>query len=128
MGERSFAELLRWYRERTGVSQARLARLVRVDHSYVSRLERGERRPSRDLILRIADALSLPAADTSALLASAGFTPSVLDPELEALASLLADQRIPEEVRCGLRQVVRSVAVLAQRAATPFRGVDGACS
>lgn len=128
MGERSFAELLRWYRERTGVSQARLARLVGVDHSYVSRLERGERRPSRDLVVRIADALSLPAADASALLSSAGFSPSVLDPEVEALVLLLSDRMVPEEVRSGLRQAIRSAIVLAQRAAASVTEVEGACS
>lgn len=128
MGERSFAELLRWYRERTGVSQARLARLVGVDHSYVSRLERGERRPSRDLVVRKADALSLPAADASALLSSAGFSPSVLDPEVEALVLLLSDRMVPEEVRSGLRQAIRSAIVLAQRAAASVTEVEGACS
>jgi len=43
---------LKRFRARFGYSQAGLARLVRVDRSYISRLERGERLPGRALLVR----------------------------------------------------------------------------
>lgn len=70
----TFGELLKTLREERGVSQARLARHVSLDHSYLSRLESGQRSPSIETIVRIAKALNLsPQEALLLLLAAAGW-------------------------------------------------------
>jgi transcriptional regulator with XRE-family HTH domain len=56
-----FARALRMARAARGVSQQELAVQIDVKPSYISMLERGERKnPSTDVISRIARALNLP--------------------------------------------------------------------
>lgn len=69
----AFPRTLRELRESRGISQLRLAKLVEVDHSYLSRLEHGSRAPSAALLHRIADALALSPEERHQLFASAGF-------------------------------------------------------
>lgn len=77
-----FARILREYREKHDFSQYRLAKTVGVDHSYISRLESGKRRPSYDIVFSIARALDLREEERRILFASAGFLPPE---ELEVL-------------------------------------------
>jgi transcriptional regulator with XRE-family HTH domain len=70
-----FGELLTYYRTRAGISQAKLARMVRVDHSFISRLERGARGPSRETVLAIARALDLADQERDELLLAARYAP-----------------------------------------------------
>ncbi len=70
-----FARILREYREKHDVSQYRLAKAVGADHSYISRLESGQRRPSYDIVMAIARALELQGDERKMLFASAGFLP-----------------------------------------------------
>ena len=51
-----FAQLLKQYRETTRISRSRLAESSGFDHSYVSRLESGHRMPTRDAVVKFADA------------------------------------------------------------------------
>lgn len=51
---------IRARRERLGLSQEALARLIGMDRTYLSGIERGERNPSYTNLLRIAAALELP--------------------------------------------------------------------
>jgi transcriptional regulator with XRE-family HTH domain len=55
------AEILREYRQSTGMNQADLAKLLNLDQSYVSKIETGQRHV-RDLetLLRIANRLNIP--------------------------------------------------------------------
>ncbi|GBD21714.1 putative HTH-type transcriptional regulator [bacterium HR28] len=92
-----FARILREYREKHDVSQYRLAKAVGVDHSYISRLESGQRRPSYDIVLSIARALDLQGEEKKTLFAAAGFLPPE---ELEALFSW---QRLAQPEREGER-------------------------
>lgn len=46
-----FGQLLRGYRERAGLSQRRLASVLRVDESTIARIEAGTRKPFRDISL-----------------------------------------------------------------------------
>src|SRR5262245_59780753 len=55
------AEILREYRQSTGMNQVDLAKLLNLDQSYVSKIETGQRHV-RDLetLLRIANRLNIP--------------------------------------------------------------------
>ena len=59
---------------RPHVSQSRLAKAAGVDHSYISRLEDGSRKPTREMVDRIATALSATPEERTRLMESAGFT------------------------------------------------------
>ena len=48
-----FGRRLQEAREREGISQARLAEQLDLDHSYISRLETGGRMPSLGLLLAL---------------------------------------------------------------------------
>lgn len=88
----SFGAALKRYREHARVSQSRLGEWAGFDHSYVSRLESGARRPTREAVGLLADALGLPAAHRDALLESAGFL-SERDPEVERFRALPPELR-----------------------------------
>lgn len=60
---RGLARRLRALRERRGWTQEELAERARLSVSFVSLLERGERGPSHDTLLQVAEALEVPLAD-----------------------------------------------------------------
>src|SRR5512133_1590228 len=101
--EKPFPAVLRRWRDNRGVSQKALARLVGLSASMIALLEVGDRRPTREQILRIAAALSLGSKDTDELLLSGGQLPSVYDrtspsdPDLMLFADVLGDPAIPRE-------------------------------
>lgn len=53
-----FGERIRSFRKERGMSQIDLANKVGIDRSYIGFLERGERNPSLEMIIKIAEALS----------------------------------------------------------------------
>ena len=57
----SFAEILRKYRLQSGLSQQELANRIFVERSSVASWETGRRIPDVTMILRIAEALNMPA-------------------------------------------------------------------
>jgi len=67
--------LLREYRTEAKLSQSRLADVVGLDHSYISRLEAGKRDPSRECVEDLLHELGLPLSGKKArtLLHAAGF-------------------------------------------------------
>lgn len=80
------------YRRRYGLSQAALAQRMGFDQSSVSRLESGQRKPSRGTVQTMSDAMGLDRDRRRRLFASAGFVPNVDDePLLADLARFLAD-------------------------------------
>ena len=58
-----FGERVREIRGRVGLSQEQLAHEAKLDRSYVGQVERGERSITLDNIHRLANALSVSAAD-----------------------------------------------------------------
>ena len=74
---RQFGAVLKATRQRRRpyLSQARLAELAGYDHSAISRIEAGARRPSREGVVDIAAALGLDRPEADALLMAAGFSP-----------------------------------------------------
>jgi len=60
---KSFGERVRGIRALKGLSQEELARLAKIDRTYIGGIERGERNAGIKNVWRIADALGVPAAD-----------------------------------------------------------------
>jgi len=60
---KSFGERVREIRALKGLSQEELARLAKIDRTYIGGIERGERNAGIKNVWRIADALDIPAAD-----------------------------------------------------------------
>lgn len=60
---KAFGERVREFRAQKGLSQEELARLAKIDRTYIGGIERGERNAGIKNVWRIADALGVPAAD-----------------------------------------------------------------
>lgn len=63
MKELTWGQLLRQARETAGLSQQALATRAGLNVSYISRLERGSRRPRRQALLRLAAALQIKGSE-----------------------------------------------------------------
>ena len=67
--------LLRDWRAARRLSQLDLALEVGVSLRHLSYLETGKSQPSREMVVRLADALTMPLRERNALLTAAGFAP-----------------------------------------------------
>ena len=74
--ESPFGAELRYWRERRGLSQLRLAVNAGMSPRYVSFVETGRSRPGRSVVDRLAEALDVPLRDRNRLLVAAGIAPS----------------------------------------------------
>ncbi len=64
MGDNGVGDRLKRYRKGLGMSQAALARKAKVSAAYISELESGlGKRPSGEILLRLADALEVTIAE-----------------------------------------------------------------
>ncbi len=101
----SFGYLLKEYRLNRHMTQKELAEAIGVNGSYIARLERDERRPSRRVVTNMARAMNLAAEDRDRLLASAQHLPegdlarlvehsgvSLTHPAIQAVANALQDR------------------------------------
>ena len=68
-----FGEALAEERRASGMSQHRLALDVETTQRHISFLETGRSRPTREMILRLSDALELQPSRRADLFESAGF-------------------------------------------------------
>lgn len=87
--------LLRTWRERRRVSQLELSTVAAVSTRHLSYVETGRSRPSRELLLHLADRLDVPLRERNQLLLAAGFAPvftefDLDDPEMGPVAHALA--------------------------------------
>ena len=76
--------LLREWRTRRRLSQLDLSARTGVSTRHLSCVETGRSRPSRDLLLYLADELEMPRRDTNDLLLAAGFAPTFSHLDLAA--------------------------------------------
>ena len=76
--------MLRDWRNRRRLSQLDLALEAGVSARHLSFLETGRSRPSRDMVLRLCEELSVPLRDRNGLLLAAGFAPAYQERPLEA--------------------------------------------
>jgi transcriptional regulator with XRE-family HTH domain len=75
--------LLREWRTRRNVSQFALASRSAVSARHLSFIETGRARPSREMVLHLADRLEVPLRDRNALLLAAGYAPAYGERPLE---------------------------------------------
>ncbi len=76
-------ELIRSWRRRRSLSQLELALEADVSSRHVSFLETGRSRPSREMVLRLAEHLDIPLRDRNRLLLAAGYAPLYAERSLE---------------------------------------------
>jgi transcriptional regulator with XRE-family HTH domain len=88
----SVGPLLAQWRKTRSMSQLDLALEANVSPRHVCFIETGRAKPSRSMILQLADALTVPLRERNALLLAAGFAPMFRESRLDApqLASVRA--------------------------------------
>jgi transcriptional regulator with XRE-family HTH domain len=86
--QRPVGELLRGWRERRRLSQLDLANEVEVSTRHVSFVETGRSKPSREMVLRLAEHLDVPLRDRNQLLLAGGFAPIYSEASLHSPAML----------------------------------------
>jgi transcriptional regulator with XRE-family HTH domain len=101
---------------RANLSRWELARTAGINHSYVTRLESGDRGyPSRQITASLACGLRLSAQEADQFMALAGYLPPSLqklggdDTTIAALVAALTDDTLPPEDRANLRAIVEVV-------------------
>jgi transcriptional regulator with XRE-family HTH domain len=96
--ERPVGTLLRQWRARRRQSQLSLALDAAISARHLSFIETGRARPSREMVLRLAEQLDLPFRERNRLLLAAGYAPLYRETALDA----------PEmaAVRAALRQLL----------------------
>jgi transcriptional regulator with XRE-family HTH domain len=96
-----FAAALRYWRDKRGYSQLRLAAESGISQRHISFLESGRSQPSREMVLKLGIVLDIPLRERNGMLLAAGYAPayrerSLSDPELasvkQALDFMLAQQ------------------------------------
>lgn len=70
----SFGGLIKQWRKKRGLSQLKLATNISTTSRHMSFLETGRSKPSKTMILRLADALDIPFRERNDLLKAAGFS------------------------------------------------------
>lgn len=85
-------ELLREWRKRRNLSQFELALRSAVSGRHLSFIETGRARPSREMVLHLAQRLDIPLRDRNRLLLAAGYAPLYVERSLDddAMASVRA--------------------------------------
>jgi transcriptional regulator with XRE-family HTH domain len=72
-------ELIRFWRTHRRLSQLELALDANLSTKHLSFVETGRSRPSRQLLIHLAQRLDLPMAERNRLLLAGGFAPPYLD-------------------------------------------------
>src|SRR5512146_2759498 len=80
----SVGTLLKQWRERRRMSQLNLAMEAEVSSRHLSFLETGRSRPSREMVLLLAEVLDVPPRARNDLLAAAGYAPTYRESALDA--------------------------------------------
>ena len=111
-------ELIRYWRTRRRLSQLELGLDANVSNKHLSFIETGRSRPSRQLLIHLAQHLDLPLAERNRLLLAGGFAPLFLDlpyegemmqPLRESLRRLLdAHQPNPALIVDGLWNLIEA--------------------
>lgn len=79
----SFQTMCRHWRQTRKLSQLDLALAANVSQRHVSWLETGRSRPSREMVLRLSEAMDIPLRDRNLLFQAAGYAASYRETDLE---------------------------------------------
>jgi len=79
-----FGTLLRTWRANRRLSQLDLASVAGVSSRHLSFIETGRSRPSREMVVHLAQHLEVPLRERNILLAAAGFAPMYRETPLSA--------------------------------------------
>ncbi|HEY9641249.1 MAG TPA: helix-turn-helix domain-containing protein, partial [Coleofasciculaceae cyanobacterium] len=79
-----FGLLLKQWRSQRGLSQLDLAITSQVSQRHISFLESGRAKPSREMVLQLAEVLEIPLRQQNLLLTAAGFAPIHAETDLSA--------------------------------------------
>lgn len=101
-GGRLLADL----RQHASLSQADLAERAGISRSMIAQIERGERRPSRKLLHKLAEAMRTPSEKEDQLIAAFRFVPFGQTPE-QVAALLRADKNLNLEQAERIAALVR---------------------
>jgi transcriptional regulator with XRE-family HTH domain len=82
--QRPVGELLREWRERRRLSQLELSIQADISTRHLSFVETGRSRPSRELLLHLAEHLEVPLRERNVLLLAAGYAPAYAETPLDA--------------------------------------------
>ena len=92
-----FTDGLRHWRRLRKMTQLELALAADVSQRHVSWLETGRSQPSRDMVLRLSEAMSVPLRERNQILKAAGF------------ASIYAENRLDEPAMSSVHRVLRDI-------------------
>lgn len=95
----AFGALLQYWRKARRLSQLALAHEAGVSPRHVCFIETGRARPSREMVMLLANVLDVPLRERNALLLAAGFAPLFAESPLDAPAL--------SAVRAALRAILR---------------------
>ena len=84
VNDQDFGVLLRHWRTVRGVSQLDLALDADISTRHLSCVETGRAQPSREMVVRLAEALEIPLRERNALLLAAGYAPLYRHTTLDA--------------------------------------------
>jgi transcriptional regulator with XRE-family HTH domain len=93
-------ELIRFWRTRRRLSQLELALEAKLSTKHLSFVETGRSRPSRQLLIHLAQRLDLPIAERNRLLLAGGFAPPYLE--------LPYDGQVMQPLRESLRRLLEA--------------------
>jgi transcriptional regulator with XRE-family HTH domain len=103
-------KLFRDYRFRTGLSQQKVAERTGITPGHFSRIESGERLPSREMIFALGGALALDPYQTDRLLLAYGYAP--VTPLLDDFCQALLHCEDMEAVQDALAMVTQATSRL----------------
>jgi transcriptional regulator with XRE-family HTH domain len=89
-----FPDLLRYWRGKRGYSQLALSLAAGVSQRHISFLESGRARPSREMVLALAERLGVPLRQRNRLLLAGGFAPAYSEHALASPPLQMAQQAI----------------------------------
>ncbi|MGL4960455.1 MAG: helix-turn-helix domain-containing protein [Inquilinus sp.] len=120
----SFGDHLRDWRRRRRFSQLDLACEADISTRHLSFIETGRSRPSRDMVLHLAERLEVPLRERNTLLVAAGFAPAYpvrpLDDPALALARRAVERVIEAHAPNPALAVDRHWQLVAANAAVPL--------
>ncbi|CAN5592672.1 helix-turn-helix transcriptional regulator [soil metagenome] len=119
---------MRDWRQRRRMSQLELANEAEVSARHVSFLENGRSKPSREMLLKLAERLEIPLRERNALLLAGGFAPiyserTLDDPDLQAAKSAVNLVLAGHEPFPAIAVDQHWTMVAANRAIAPFLSV-----